>query len=181
MGCEMYRQGKLNKENVDGLKNGELITLIQDIFKEHRICYDIRRFHKELLNRAKRVNHKKVQRLMRKLELKGKFPKEKYHSYVGEVGKITENLVNREFTTMKSLMKPLEKWTSDVTQFSLPWGKCYLSPILDMHTNEIISFNLSQKSLTNIEYYNNKKIQAKNWMPPLLYRMASKPILKPLF
>lgn len=31
-----------------------------------------------------------------------------------------------------------------MTQFNLPWGKCYLSPILDMHTNEIISFNLSQ-------------------------------------
>ena len=25
----------------------------------------------------------------------------------------------------------------------LPWGKCYISPILDMNTNEIISYNLS--------------------------------------
>ena len=30
-----------------------------------------------------------------------------------------------------------------MSQFTLPWGKCYLSPILDMNTNEIISYNLS--------------------------------------
>ena len=35
------------------------------------------------------------------------------------------------------------KWTTDVSQFNLPWGKCYLSPILDMNTNEIVSYNLS--------------------------------------
>ena len=37
----------------------------------------------------------------------------------------------------------MQKWTTDVTQFNLPWGKCYLSPILDMKTNEVISYNLS--------------------------------------
>lgn len=76
---------------------------------------------------------------MHQLGLMGKRPKEKYHSYKGGVGKVADNVVNRDFSTEK----PLEKWTTDVSQFNLPWGKCYISPILDMNTNEIISYNLS--------------------------------------
>lgn len=37
----------------------------------------------------------------------------------------------------------MQKWTTDVSQFNLCWGKGYLSPILDMHTNEIITYDLS--------------------------------------
>ena len=76
---------------------------------------------------------------MNRLVLTGKRPKEKYHSYRGEVGKVADNIINRDFSTDR----PLQKWTTDVSQFTLPWGKCYLSPILDMNTNEIISYNLS--------------------------------------
>ena len=76
---------------------------------------------------------------MNQLSLKGKRPKEKYHSYKGDVGKVADNIINRDFSTEK----PLQKWTTDVSQFNLPWGKCYISPILDMNTNEVISYNLS--------------------------------------
>ena len=65
--------------------------------------------------------------------------KEKYHSYKGDVGKVADNIINRNFSTEK----PLQKWTTDVSQFNLSWGKCYISPILDMNTNEIMSYNLS--------------------------------------
>ena len=52
---------------------------------------------------------------------------------------VAANIINRDFSTKR----PLQKWTTDVSQFNLSWGKCYLSPILDMNTNEIISYNLS--------------------------------------
>lgn len=76
---------------------------------------------------------------MNKLGLKGKSPKEKYHSYMGEIGNIADNYINRNFTATK----PNEKWSTDVSQFNFTWGKCYLSPILDMYNDEIISYNLS--------------------------------------
>ena len=76
---------------------------------------------------------------MHRLGLAGKRPKEKYHSYRGEVVKVADNIINRDFSTDR----PLQKWTTDVTQFTLSWGKCYLSPILDMNTNEVISYDLS--------------------------------------
>lgn len=76
---------------------------------------------------------------MHNMKLLGKRPKGKYHSYKGEVGKIADNVINRDFSTTA----PLQKWTTDVSQFNFTWGKCYISPILDMNTNEIISYDLS--------------------------------------
>lgn len=80
-----------------------------------------------------------MQRIIHQLGLLGKNPKEKYHSYKGEVGTAAANIINRDFSTEK----PLQKWTTDVSQFNLSQGKCYISPVLDMHTNEVISYNLS--------------------------------------
>ena len=131
-----YEIGKTDKVQE---RNKEVTSKIATIFHEHKGRYGVRRVHQELLNRGLQINHKRVQRIMNLLGLVGKRPKEKYHSYKGEVGKIAENVVNRDFSTEK----PFEKWTTDVTQFNLSWGKCYLSPILDMNTNEIISYNLS--------------------------------------
>ena len=84
---------------------------------------------------------------MHQMGLAGKRLKAKYHSYQGHVGAIADNVIQRNFKTTA----PLQKWTTDISQFSFPWGKCYLSPVLDMHTNvldmhtnEIISYDLAK-------------------------------------
>ena len=130
---------EINKVDVVKSRNKELIAEIQKIFDYNKGRYGVRRVHKELINRGYNVNHKRVQRLMHAMGLFGKRPKEKYHSYKGEVGKIADNIINRDFSTTA----PLQKWTTDVSQFSFSWGKCYISPILDMNTNEIVSYDLS--------------------------------------
>ena len=77
---------------------------------------------------------------MKSLHLKGKQRKnEKYHSYKGEVGKVAENLLRRDF----SAEKPFEKLTTDVTQFNVCGEKVYLSPILDLYNREIVSYSIS--------------------------------------
>ncbi len=113
---------------------------IRAVFEHHKRRYGVRRVHQELVRHGIVVNHKRVQRLMHRMNLLGKRPKEKYHSYVGTVGKVADNLIDRNFIATA----PLQKWTTDVSQFSFSWGKCYISPILDMNTNEIISYDLSQ-------------------------------------
>ena len=130
---------EISKSDVVSDRNEELLILIKEIFEENKHRYGVRRIHRELLNRGHQVNHKRVQRLMHEAGLKGKRPKEKYHSYKGEVGKIADNLINRDFSTTA----PLQKWTTDVSQFNFSWGKCYMSPVLDMNTNEIVSYDLS--------------------------------------
>ena len=49
--------------------------------------------------------------------------KRKYSSYKGAVGKIVDNLINRDFEADK----PNKKWYTDVTEFNLRGEKIYLS------------------------------------------------------
>ena len=42
---------------------------------------------------------------MNQLGLFGKRPKEKYHSYKGDVGKVADNIINRDFSTEKAAAK----------------------------------------------------------------------------
>lgn len=127
---------EISKRDVIAERNSSIMQDINEIFTSNKSRYGVRRVYQELLNRGYKVNHKRVQRLMHEAGLIGKRPKEKYHSYKG---KVADNLVNRDFSTTA----PLQKWTTDVSQFNFSWGKCYISPILDMNTNEIISYDLS--------------------------------------
>ena len=77
---------------------------------------------------------------MRILNLKGKQKKnDKYHSYKGQIGKISDNHLNREFYAEK----PFEKLATDVTQFKVGEEKVYLSPIMDLYNREIIAYSIS--------------------------------------
>ena len=130
---------EIGKIDVVAERNQEILKEIKTIFESNKRRYGVRRVHMELRNNGFIVNHKRVQRLMHEAGMLGKRPKEKYHSYKGEVGKVADNVINRDF----KVDKPLQKWTTDVSQFNFAWGKCYLSPILDMATNEIISYDIS--------------------------------------
>ena len=129
---------EIKKSDFDD-KNIEIIEEIQKIFEENKKRYGVRRITAELRNRGITVNHKKVHRLMNKLGMKTIRPKEKYHSYMGDVGSIADNLIARNFIADG----PNKKWTTDVSQFNCPFGKCYLSPILDMYCGDIVAWDLS--------------------------------------
>ena len=110
------------------------------IYYENKGRYGYRRITLVLKGRGHRINHKTVQRLMKELGLVCRVRMKRYRSYKGEVGKIAENLLQREFTAIK----PNEKWVTDVTEFSLFGEKLYLSPIPDLFNGEIISYNLNK-------------------------------------
>ena len=123
-------------------KNQELKAEIQSIFIEHKGNYGYRRIHLELRNRGYLVNHKRVQRLMKVLNLQAKMrQKRKYSSYQGKVGKKADNLIQRQFEATK----PMQKCYTEVTEFAIPAStkKLYLSPVLDGFNSEIIAYNLS--------------------------------------
>ena len=123
-------------------KDQELKAEVQLIFIEHKGNYGYRRIHLELRNRGYLVNHKRVQRLMKVLNLQAKMrQKRKYSSHKGDVGKKAENLIQRQFEGSKTM----EKCYTDVTEFAIPAStqKLYLSPVLDGFNSEIIAYNLS--------------------------------------
>lgn len=118
---------------------------IQTIYHENQGRYGYRRITMELHNQGYRINHKTVQQLMKVLGLKCMVRMKKYCSYKGQVGKIAPNIIQRNFQAEK----PNQKWTTDITEFSLFGTKLYLSPILDMYNGEFISYSISNSPALN--------------------------------
>ena len=113
---------------------------IQEIYNANKVRYGYRRITIAMHNKGRVINHKTVQKLMKQLGLKGKQRKnDKYHSYKGNVGKVSDNLLKRDFYAEK----PFEKITTDVTQFNVCDEKVYLSPVLDLFNNEVVSYSIS--------------------------------------
>ncbi|MFR1599606.1 MAG: IS3 family transposase [Coprobacillus cateniformis] len=145
-----YTLSKVNKE----MKNDEVMNTIIDIFYTHKGRYGYRRITLELANRGYEVNHKKVKRLMSIMGLYGVTPKSKYKSYKGDMNGTVKNQLltkvideenhktyyERNFETTKCN----EKWSTDVSEFHIAAGKLYLSPIIDLHNCEIISYSISR-------------------------------------
>ena len=130
-----------DKENKDKFYE----DIIIDIFNSNYQKYGIPRVTIELNKRLEeqgipKVNHKKVERLMIKLGLKARPKQRKYVSYKGTVGRIAPNLLARDFSTDG----PYQKIGTDVTVFIMPYGKLYLSPIIDFHTREVLAYDLSE-------------------------------------
>ncbi|WP_039986423.1 IS3 family transposase, partial [Paraglaciecola mesophila] len=84
----------------------DLRVKIRDIYHKHKGRYGYRRITSALRTMGLVINHKRVQRLMNELGLKSKVRPKRYKSYKGEVGRIAENVLNRDFTAKK----PNQKW-----------------------------------------------------------------------
>ena len=59
----------------------------------------------------------------------------RYGSYLGEISPAPENIINRDFQAVI----PNEKWLMNITEFQIPAGKVYLSPIVDCFDGLVVS------------------------------------------
>lgn len=114
---------------------------ITQIFNAHRGRYGYRRVHLELRNQHQHLNHKTVQRLMGQLGLKSTVRPKRYQSYKGSAGKVAPNLLERNFIAKA----PNQKWVTDVTEFNIKGERVYLSPILDLYNQEIVSYEIADR------------------------------------
>ncbi len=76
----------------------------------------------------------------------------KYRSCKGKVGKIAQNLLNRDFKTEK----PNQKWGTDVTEFSLFGEKLYMSFIFDLHSNNLVRYTISERHVLSMIISNDR-------------------------
>ena len=114
---------------------------ITQIFHEHRGRYGYRRVKLALKALGKPLNHKTVQKLMGELNLKSVVRPKRYKSYKGQVGRVADHLLCRNFKASQ----PHEKWVTDVTEFNIRGDKVYLSPILDLYNQEIVSYEVDTR------------------------------------
>lgn len=112
------------------------------LFENKCNCYGYRRIHAALARGGEQVSEKVVRRLMREEQLVVATAKRRrYTSYQDELDPPPENLVNRDFHAAK----PNEKWLTDITEFQLPVGKVYLSPIIDCFDGLVVSWSVSTR------------------------------------
>ena len=130
----------ISKKDIDE-KNKDVIEKIKEIYYANKGRYGYRRVTLELKNQGLNINHKKVQRLMKKFNLQSIIPKKrKYSSYRGQTGRIADNHIRRDFEAAA----PNQKWFTDVTEFNLRGEKLYLSPILVAYGRYIVSYDISR-------------------------------------
>ena len=85
------------------------------------------------------MSEKVVRRLMKEEHLVVRTVKRRrYNSYFGEISPAAPNLIARDFHAEK----PNEKWLTDITEFSLPAGKVYLSPIIDCFDGMAVAWTI---------------------------------------
>ncbi len=126
-------------------KYSEIKEFIKQIYHKHKGRYGYRRITDELNNQGVIINHKTILRLMKSLGLKSLIRVKKYKSYKGEQGKIAPNLLKRNFKAVA----PNQKWATDITEFNVSGKKLYLSPIIDLFNQEIISYELTERPVFN--------------------------------
>ena len=60
---------------------------------------------------------------------------------MGEISPAPDSLLNRDF----SADAPNEKWLTDITEFQIPAGKVYLSPMIDCFDGMVVSWSIGTR------------------------------------
>ena len=143
------------KDNKDKFYEDLIIKIFNNNYQKYGVLRITDALNIELEKKClPKVNHKRVERLMKKLGIQARPKQRKYISYKGDFGKKCKNLLldknlledkqqyvyKRNFETAG----PYQKLGTDVTVFIMPFGKLYLSPIIDFHTREVLAYNLSE-------------------------------------
>ncbi|MDC7689805.1 IS3 family transposase [Vogesella indigofera] len=123
-------------------KYADVRGIMADIFERNHRCYGYRRIRASLSRQQFFLSEKVVLRLMKQEQLVAATPKRRrYGSYLGEISPAPENLINRDFQAAA----PNEKWLTDITEFQIPAGKVYLSPVVDCFDGMVVSWSLSTR------------------------------------
>ncbi len=136
-------------------KYKELRQQIKELFICNKEIYGYRRIHCLLKKDGIIVSEKIVRRIMNEEQLIVKAArKRKYNSYKGEITPEVDNIIKRDF----SATKPNEKWLTDITEFHIPAGKIYLSPIIDCFDGMVVSCKLALPQTPNLQIPCFKKL-----------------------
>ena len=144
-----------DKDNKDKFYEDFIIKIFNKNYKKYGIPRITDALNIELDKRClPKINHKRVERIMKKLGIQARPKQRKYISFKCDFGKKCKNLLlDKNLLEDKNLYVykrnfettgPYQKLGTDVTVFIMPFGKLYLSPIIDFHTREILAYNLSE-------------------------------------
>ena len=131
--------------NLSNDKDLDLKYKILDIYNKSKKVYGYRRIKIGLFRAyGLIVNHKKIIRLMKSLNIQSLIRRKRFKYYSPkaiDMAKVEPNLLNREF----NCNAPNQKWVTDITYLTYDNGrkKMYLSAIEDLYNREIIAYKIS--------------------------------------
>lgn len=112
---------------------------VRQAFKDSKNRYGYRRIHVVVTACGQTISEKVIRRLMKEEGLVvHSVKRKKYSSYQGEISPAVENVVARDFHADH----PNEKWLTDITEFHIPAGKVYLSPLIDCFDGMPVSWTI---------------------------------------
>ena len=121
-------------------KYAEARQAIARIFDNNYRCYGYRRIGQSLRQYGTPLSEKVVRRLMTEEGLVvGSASRRRFSTYRGEISPAPENIIARDFQSPA----PNEKWLTDITEFPVPDGKVYLSPMIDCFDGLVVSWSIS--------------------------------------
>jgi putative transposase len=120
-------------------KYAQVRNAMADIFQSNYGCYGYRRMRSALGRQKLWASEKVVRRLMKQESLVvTSLKRRRYGSYLGEISPAPDNLINRDFQAAH----PNEKWLTDISEFQIPAGKVYLSPMIDCFDGMVVSWSI---------------------------------------
>lgn len=137
----LRRQNELSLRDIENI---EIAQEILDIFCEYKGIFGIRKITSILsARRKKRVNHKRVERLMREHGIHSRVKKKHIVTTDSSTTlKPAENLLQRDFTAQR----PGEKLVSDTTYVMTQEGVLYVAVIMDLYGKLPLGLAMSRKN-----------------------------------
>ncbi len=112
---------------------------IKEIYEKNYRCYGYRRIHSHLKVDGTVLSEKVIRRIMAEEHLYVRQSKRRqYNSYLGEISPAADNIIARNFNADA----PNEKWVTDISEFAIPAGKVYLSPMIDCFDGLVVSWTI---------------------------------------
>ncbi|MGG0645312.1 IS3 family transposase [Sporosarcina gallistercoris] len=126
------------------LRDQEDIRAIKKIVKENRGTCGAKRISGVLRTVNHIINHKRVARLMKELNIQSKIRRKKYTKEIRTkaAGYIYPNLLARDFNALL----PNRKWVMDVTEFVRGDEKVFVSAIMDLYDRNPIGVVIGRTS-----------------------------------
>ncbi len=142
-----YYQSLQKTESPRERENKELTKKIRQIHLESKERYGAPKIHQSLLVSGFHLSLKRVQRLMRKAQIRS-ITRKKYRPYPSKEKVIQlGNLLKRDFSTQTIN----EKWVTDITYiYTLNDGWCYLASVLDLHSKKVVGHSFSRSMTTEL-------------------------------
>lgn len=128
------KEAQIHPDKYAGLR-----TAVKEVFTVNQSRYGYRRVHAEIKGKGMTVSEKVIRRIMGEEQLVVPCKKRrKYSSYQGEISPAVDNMIARDFHADA----PNNKWLTDLTEFHIPAGKVYLSPIIDCFDGMVVSWTI---------------------------------------